>query len=115
MSIPEVEVRSFKQLGGENLKVAWYRISDAHHRCTKKYSTMILLRNFYVGISSWNRYVLDTLIGGNFLGAPAMEAYTLIEILVGVPPTNVIKTELTIEEVSKILDSLEKIVPNLLN
>jgi hypothetical protein len=24
---------------------------------------MILLRNFYVGISSWNRYVLDTLAG----------------------------------------------------
>src|SRR3954470_6619388 len=76
---------------------------------------MILLRNFYVGISSWNRHVLDTLIGGNFFGAPAMEAYTLIESLVGVPPTNVVKTELTIEESSKILDSLEKIMPNLLN
>src|SRR3954451_2512516 len=75
---------------------------------------MILIRNFYVGISSWNRYVLDTLIGGTFLGAPAMEAYTLIESLVGVPPTNVAKTEITIEEVVKILDFLEKIVPNLL-
>src|SRR3954452_21971365 len=76
---------------------------------------MILLRNFYVGISSWNRHVLDTLIGGNFIGAPAMEACTLIKSLVGVPPTNVIKTELSIEEASKRLDSLEKIVPNLLN
>jgi hypothetical protein len=46
MSIPEVEVRSFKQQSGESLKDAWYRISNAHHRCTKKYSTMILLRNF---------------------------------------------------------------------
>jgi len=107
MNIPEVEVRSFKQQGGESLKDAWYRICDAHHRCTKKYSTMILLRNFYVGISTWNRYVLDTLIGGNFLGAPAMEAYTLIESLVGVPPTNVAKTEITVEEVVKRLDSLE--------
>jgi hypothetical protein len=35
MSIPEVEVRSFKQQGGESLKDAWYRISNAHHRCTK--------------------------------------------------------------------------------
>src|SRR3954452_12688107 len=76
---------------------------------------MILLRNFYVGISSWNRHVLDTLIGGNFIGAPAMEACTLIKSLVGVPPTNVVKTELTIEEASKRLDSLEKIVPNLLS
>jgi hypothetical protein len=79
MSNPEVEVRTFKQQGGESLKDAWYRISNAHHRCTKKHSTMILLRNFYVGISSWNRYVLDTLAGGNFLGIPALEACTLIE------------------------------------
>src|SRR3954447_11274650 len=86
MNIPEVEVRSIKQQGGESLKDAWYRICDAHHRSTKKYSTMILLRNFYVGISSWNRHILDTLIGGNFLGAPAMESYTLIESLVRVPP-----------------------------
>ena len=33
---------------------------------------------------------------GNFLGAPAMEAYNLIESLVGVPPTNVAKTEITL-------------------
>src|SRR3954463_12312884 len=98
MNIPEVEVCSFKKQGGESLKDAWYRICDAHHRCAKKYSTMILLRNFYVGISSWNRYVLDTLIGGNFLDGPAMEAYTLIESLVGVNPTNVAKTEITLEE-----------------
>jgi hypothetical protein len=52
MSIPEVEVCSCKQQGGESLKDAWNRISNAHHRCTKKYSTIILLRNFYVGISS---------------------------------------------------------------
>jgi hypothetical protein len=73
MSNPEVEVHTFKQQGGESLKDAWYRISNSHHRCTKKHSTMILLRNFYVGISSWNRYVLDTLAGGNFLGTPALE------------------------------------------
>jgi hypothetical protein len=61
MSNSEVEVRTFKQQGGESLKDAWYHISNAHRRCTKKHSTMILLRNFYVGISCWNRYVLDTL------------------------------------------------------
>jgi hypothetical protein len=80
MSNPKVEVRTFKQQGGESLKDAWYRISNAHHRCTKKHSTMILLRNFYVGISSWNRYVLDNLAGGNFLCIPALEACTLIEV-----------------------------------
>jgi hypothetical protein len=92
MSNPEVEVRTFKQQGGESLKDAWYRISNSHHRCTKKHSTIILLRNFYVGITNWNRYVLDTLAGGNFLGTPALEACTLIESLVGVPPIHVVKT-----------------------
>jgi hypothetical protein len=67
----------------------------------KKYSTMILLRNCYVVISSWNRYVLDTLTGGNFLGALALEACNLIESVVGVPPINVVKTEITLEEVIK--------------
>jgi hypothetical protein len=101
MSNPEVEVRTFKQQGGDSLKDAWYRISNARHRCTKKHSTMILLRNFYVGISSWNRYVLDTLVGGNFLGTPALEACTLIESLVGVPHIHVVKTEVTLDEVLK--------------
>jgi hypothetical protein len=99
MSNPEVEVHTFKQWGGESLKDAWYRVSNAHHRCTKKHSTMIILRNFYVCISSWNMYVLDTLAGGNFLGTPALEACTLIESLVGVWPINVVKTEITLEKV----------------
>jgi hypothetical protein len=115
MSNPEVEVRTFKQHGRESLKVAWYRISNAHHRCMKKHSTVILLRNFYVGISSWNRYVLDTLAGGNFLGTPALEACTLIESLVGVPPIHVVKTDVTLDEVLGKLNSLEKSLPNILD
>jgi hypothetical protein len=115
MSNPEVEVRTFKQQGGESLKDAWYRISNAHHRCTEKHSTMILLRNFYVGISSWNRYVLETLTGGNFLGTPSLGACTLIESLVGVPPIHVVKTEITLEVVIEKLSSLEKSLPNLLD
>jgi hypothetical protein len=79
----------------------------------QKNSTMIFLRNFYVGISSWNRYALDTLTWGNFLGAPALEACNLIESLVGVPPITVVKTEITLEEVIKRLSSLEKSLPNL--
>jgi hypothetical protein len=76
---------------------------------------MILLRNFYVGISSWNRYVLDTLVGGNFLGTPALEACTLMEGLVGVPPIHVVKTEITLEEAIEKLGSLEKSLPNILD
>jgi hypothetical protein len=115
MSNPDVEVHTFKQQGGASLKDAWYRISNAHHRCTKNHSTIILLRNFYVGISSWNRYVLNTLAGGNFLGTPALEACTLIESLVGVPPIHVAKTEVTLEEVLEKLSSLKKNLPNILD
>jgi hypothetical protein len=115
MSNPEVEVRTFKQQGGESLKDAWYRISNSHHRCTKKHSTIILLRNFYVGITSWYRYVLDTLAGGNFLGTPTLKACTLIKSLVGVPPIHVAKTEVTLEEVLEKLSSLEKSLPNILD
>jgi hypothetical protein len=68
---------------------------------------MILLRNFYVGISSWNRYVFDTLARGNFLGTPALEACTLIESLVGVPPIHDVKSEITLEEVLEKLSSLD--------
>jgi hypothetical protein len=115
MSNPEFEVCTFKQQGGESLKDDCYRISNAHHRCTKKHSTMILLRIFYGGISSWNRYVLDTLAGGNFLGTPALEACTLIESLVGVPPIHVVKTEVSLEELLEKLSSLEKSLPNILD
>jgi hypothetical protein len=76
---------------------------------------MILLRNFYGGISSWNRYVLDTLAGGDFLGTPALEACTLIESLVGVPAMHVVKTEVTLEEVVEKLSSLEKSLSNFLD
>ena len=59
-SFGEAEVLTFTQRGGESIKDAWYRINDSQKRATKKQSTTILLRNFYVGITSWNRFVLDT-------------------------------------------------------
>ena len=62
----EAEVLIFTQRGGESLKDAWYRINDSQKRATKKQSTTILLRNFYVGITSWNWFILDTAINGNF-------------------------------------------------
>ena len=109
VSSPEVEVRTFKQQGGESLKDAWYRISNAHHRCAKRHSITILLRNFYVGITNWYRYVLDTLTGGNFLGTPALEASYILESLVGIPPVNEIKIEVSLEDVMKKLEVVENL------
>ena len=105
---PEAEVLTFKQRGGEILKDAWYRINDPQNRSTKKQATTILLRNFYVGVTNWYRYTLDTLMGGNFLGAHTLEALTVIESL-GNPPIDEIKTDVTLEHVLDRLDIIEKI------
>ena len=104
---PEAEVLTFKQRGGESLKDAWYRISDSQQRSTKKQSTTVLLRNFYVGITSWNRFILDTSIGGNFLEAHTLEALNVIEILVGAPPIVDTNTEITLGHIMERLDKIE--------
>ena len=106
---PEVEVRTFKQQGGEGLKDAWYKINNAHNRCIKKHSTRILLRNFYVGITNWHRYVLDNLTGGNFLGTPTLEASLILECLLGIPPVSEIKIEVSLEDVMKKLEVVENL------
>ena len=82
---PEAEVLTFKKKNGESLKDAWYRINDAQHKSVNKQSTTILLRNFYVGVNTWSRFVLDTSIGGNFLKAHTLEALNVMENLVGNP------------------------------
>ena len=53
--------------------------------------------------------------GGNFLGTPALEASYIIESLVGTPPVSNIKNEITLEDVIKKLESIEKNLPNLLD
>ena len=59
--------------------------------------------------------MLVSLPGGNFLGTLAQEACNLIESLVGTPPTKDIKTEITLQDVIKKLDSMEKYLPNFLD
>ena len=90
----EAEVLTFTQRGGESLKDAWYRISDSQKIATKKQSPTILLRNFYVVITSWNRFVLDTAINGNFIDAPVWEALNVIKILLEASPFLVLKRTL---------------------
>ena len=104
---PENEVLNFRQNEEENLKDAWYRICNAQSRSTRKQSTTVLLRNFYVGISPWNRYILDTIVGGNFLGSHTVDSYRAIINLVGSPPLMVNGTILTWEHVMQRLDAIE--------
>src|SRR4051812_6512585 len=100
----EAEVLTFTQRGGESLKDAWYRINDSQKRAIKKQSTTILLRNFYVGITSWNRFVLDTTINGNFIEALVWEALNVIENLVGSLPVVSIKEDITLAHIMRKLE-----------
>src|ERR1044072_9460875 len=108
----EAEVLTFAQRGGESLKDAWYRINDSQKRATKKQSTTILLRNFYVGITSWNRFILDTAINGNFIEAPVWEALIVIENLVESLPIHSIKEDITLAHIMGKLEKIELEVPS---
>ena len=105
---PENEVLKFKQRGGENLKDAWYRICNADNRSVHKQSTVVLLRSFYVGITTWYRFVLDTITGGNFLMCPSLDAFNAMGNLLGSPPLLINETTLTLEHVIERLDAIEK-------
>jgi hypothetical protein len=105
---PENEVLNFKQRGGENLKDAWYRICNAHNRSIRKQSTVVVLRCFYVGITTWYRFVLDMITGGNFLMCPSLDAFNAMGNLVGSPPLMIDETTLTLEHVMERLDAIEK-------
>src|SRR3954466_11978027 len=100
----EAKVLTFTQRGGESLKDAWYRINDSQKRATKQQSTTILLRNFYVGITSWNRFVLDTAINGNFIEALVWEALNVIGNLVGSLPIASIKEDITLADIMRKLE-----------
>ena len=103
----ENEVLNFKQTEGENLKDVWYRICNAQNISTRKQSTTILLRNFYVGVTPWYRYILDTITGGNFLGSHTFDSYNPMIDLFGSPPLLVNGTMLTSEHVMQRLEIIE--------
>ncbi|KAE8782392.1 Far1 [Hordeum vulgare] len=76
---PENEVLNFRQNEEENLKDAWYRISNAQSRSTR----------------------------GNFLGSHTVDSYGAIMNLVGSAPLMVNGTTLTLEHVMQRLDAIE--------
>src|SRR3989337_1167084 len=110
---PENEVLNFKQRGGENLKDDWYRICDAHNKSTRKKSSTVLLRNFYVGITTWYRFVLATITGGNFLSSHPMDSFSAMGNLVGSPPITINEIVLTLEHVMQRLDAIEQKMPTI--
>ena len=109
----EAEVLTFTQRGGESLKDAWYRINDSNKRATKKQCTTILLRNFYFEIASWNSFVLDTSINGNFIEDLVWEALNVIQNLVGNIPIASIKEDITLAHIMKKLEKIELQMPSI--
>ena len=108
---PEHEILNFKQREGENLKDAWHRICNAQNRSTRKLSTFVLLRNFYVGITPWNICILDTITGEDFLSSDTFDAYNAMLYLFGPPPLLVNGTVLTLEHVMQWLEIMKIKLP----
>ncbi|KAE8816799.1 Far1 [Hordeum vulgare] len=67
----------------------------------------VLNFSFYVGISPRNRYILDTIASGNFLGSHTVDSYGAIMNLVASPPLMVNGTTFTLEHVMQRLDAIE--------
>ena len=61
-----------------------------------------------MGITTWYRFVLDTITGGNLLTCPYLDAFNTLENLVGSPPLVISETIMTLEHVLERLDAIEK-------
>ena len=66
-------------------------LSVSNHHCCSLF--------FYVGITTWYRFVLDMITGGNFLMCPSLDAFNTLGNLVGSPPLVINETILTLEHV----------------
>jgi archaellum component FlaC len=66
-----------------------------------------------VGITTWYRFVLDTITGGNFLMCPTLDAFNAMGNLVGSPPIITNETTLTLEHVMQRLEAIENKMPTI--
>jgi hypothetical protein len=60
-----------------------------------------------MGITSWYRFILDSITGGNFRMCPPLDAFNALGNIVGSPPLMVNGTILTLEHVMQKLDAIE--------
>src|ERR1043165_3838463 len=63
----ESDILDFHQKTGENMKMAWDRISEAHQENMPLLPIRIVLRNFYFGLFKWCKHSLDLIAEGDFL------------------------------------------------
>jgi hypothetical protein len=67
----------------------------------------VLIRIFYIGLTSWNRHIPDSIVGGDFIRSYTIDSYKIIEDLVGSPPLE--KNLPPPQGDTKILERLEEI------
>ena len=83
---PKFEVLHFKQIQGENLKDAWFRMMESYRNCTLEVNFRILLRNFYIGLNMSHRQLLDCVAKGNFIEMDPGIAHEILEGIMGALP-----------------------------
>jgi hypothetical protein len=66
-----------------------------------------------VGVTTWYRFVLDTITGGNFLSSHPNDAFNAMVNLVGSPPITINETSLTLEHVMRRLEVMENKMPTI--
>src|ERR1041385_3543401 len=77
-ALRESEVVDFRQRDGENMKMAWDIISEAHKRIMPWIPIKIVLRNFYHGLYKWCKHSLDILAEGDFLECDEARALDIL-------------------------------------
>src|SRR3954463_10866728 len=85
-----------------------------HRKKTPRSNPLLsCLEFFYVGITPWNRFILDTAISGNFLESPIWESLNVIENLVGNLPVASIQEDITLAHIMKKLEKIKLEIPSI--
>ena len=76
---PEEKIFTFKQGSEESFKDAWSRIFESYAKTEPKITLSLLLSSFYFGLVLCYRYVLDAVVGGDFLRYDGDQAFIAIK------------------------------------
>src|SRR3954451_9133544 len=79
---PEEMIFTVKQGSEESFKEAWSRINESYNKTEPKMTLGLLLTSFYFGLVLRYRYVLDTLVGGDFLQSDEDKSFNAIKRLI---------------------------------
>ena len=102
------EIHNFKQLPGESLMEAWYRIQEIATKSTCRYAPHTILTRFHDGLDTWSKLFVDRLAYGRFATGNPHFANTIMINLFGNPRKTREETEFQL-----LKESLNKTIVNL--